>query len=142
MRWTAAPDPTRYVLSRPIAAAPGTVWQCGGTTQVLGVIVRRVTKQSLADYARARLRALGIKDFEWLGRRGTQSAASGLRLKPRDLAKFGSLYLHEGQWNGQPVLPRAWVHESTRRRMTFPKRETRVRVSVVARLLLDTVRRR
>jgi CubicO group peptidase (beta-lactamase class C family) len=122
-----SPDPTRYVLSRPIAAAPGTVWQySGGTTQVLGVIVQRVTKQSLAVYARARLFApLGIKDFEWLGTRGTQSAASGLRLSPRDLAKFGSLYLHEGQWNGQPVLPRAWVHESTRRRMTFPKREAR-----------------
>ena len=122
-----SPDPTRYVLSRPIAAAPGTVWQySGGTTQVLGVIVQRATKQSLADFARARLfTPLGIKDFEWLGTRGTQSAASGLRLRPRDLAKFGSLYLHEGQWNGQTVLPRAWVHESTRRRMTFPKREAR-----------------
>jgi CubicO group peptidase (beta-lactamase class C family) len=116
-------DPMRYVLSRPIAAAPGTVWQYnGGTTQAIGTIVQRATKQGLADYARTVLFSpLGITDFEWVGDlAGVPSAASGLRLRPRDLAKFGSLYLHEGQWNGRPVIPSAWVDESIRRQLTFP----------------------
>jgi CubicO group peptidase (beta-lactamase class C family) len=117
-----SPDPLRYALERPIVAAPGTVWKYnGGTTQVLGAILERATGQPLADYARDRLFSpLGITAFEWIGSNGVPSPASGLRLRPRDLAKFGSLYLHDGEWNGRPVLPRAWVQESTRRRLTFP----------------------
>ena len=98
----------------------------GGTTQVLGAILQRATKQPLADYAREKLFSpLGITTFEWVGSNGVPSPASGLRLRPRDLAKFGSLYLHDGQWNGRQVLPREWVHESTRRRLTFPGQEAR-----------------
>jgi CubicO group peptidase (beta-lactamase class C family) len=121
-------DPLHYVLSRPIVAAPGVSWRYnGGMTQVLGTILQRATKQPLADYARARLFSpLGITDFEWLGNlAGVPSAASGLRLRPRDLAKFGSLYLHDGRWKGREILPPAWVAESTRRRLTFPGLSTR-----------------
>lgn len=120
-----SPDASRYVLARPIVAAPGTTWRYnGGTTHLLGVIVRRATKQPLSDYARTTLFVpLGITAFEWLGR-GGPSAASGLRLKPRDLAKFGSLYLHDGHWDGKQIIPKEWIHESTRRRLTFPGRET------------------
>jgi len=120
---TRSADPMGYVLSRPVAASPGTVWRYnGGTTQVLGTIVQRATKQRLDEYARAVLFSpLGIEDVEWLGNlAGVPSAASGLRLRPRDLAKFGSLYLHEGKWNGRQVIPADWVKESTQRRLTLP----------------------
>jgi len=121
-------DPLRYVLSRPMVAPPGTLWRYnGGTTQLLAAIVQRATGQPIADYARAVLfKPLGITDVDWLGRlAGMPSAASGLRLRPRDLAKFGSLYLHNGQWNGHQVVPREWIEESTRRRLTFPKQQDR-----------------
>jgi CubicO group peptidase (beta-lactamase class C family) len=122
-----SPDPVRYVLGRPIVVAPGGTWRYnGGTTEVLGAILQRATKQSLVDYARSVLFSpLGITAFEWIGARAAPSAASGLRLRPRDLAKFGSLYLHDGQWNGRQVLPRAWVRESTERRLTFPGQKAR-----------------
>jgi CubicO group peptidase (beta-lactamase class C family) len=126
MEWSA--DPLRYVLSRPIVAPAGTSWRYdGGTTQLLGAVVQRATKQPLADYAQAVLfEPLGINDVEWLGRlAGLPSAASGLRLRPRDLAKFGSLYLHGGQWNGHQVVPRGWIEESTRRRLTLPRQSDR-----------------
>jgi CubicO group peptidase (beta-lactamase class C family) len=122
------PEPMHFVLSRPIVGMPGTSWRYnGGTTQALGTIVQRATKQPLADYARAALWSpLGITDVEWLGNLGgVPSAASGLRLRPRDLAKFASLYLHDGRWAGRQILPREWVHESTRRRLTFPGQQAR-----------------
>jgi CubicO group peptidase (beta-lactamase class C family) len=122
-----SPDPARYVLSRPIVAAPGAIFRYnGGMTEVLGAILQRATKQPLIDYARTVLFSpLGITEFEWIGSGKLPSAASGLRLRPRDLAKFGSLYLHDGQWRGRQILPRTWVHESTQRRFTFPGQEAR-----------------
>jgi CubicO group peptidase (beta-lactamase class C family) len=107
-------DPIRYALGRPIVAAPGTVWRYnGGTTQVLGTIVQRATKRPLAEYARSVLLSpLGVTDVEWLGNlAGVPSAASGMRLRPRDLAKFGSLYVHGGRWNDRQVIPPDWVRE-------------------------------
>ena len=121
-------DPMRYVLGRPIVAPPGTVWRYnGGTTQVLGTIVQRVVKRPLADYARDVLWSpMGVTDIEWLGNlAGVPSAASGMRLRPRDLAKFGSLYLHDGRWNDRQVIPQEWVRESTRRRLKLGSQDAR-----------------
>ena len=114
----------RYVLGRPIVAAPGMVLRrtTAATTPVLGAILQRATKQPLADYAREKLFSpLGITTFEWVGSNWRAVAGFGASASDlRDLAKFGSLYLHDGQWNGRQVLPREWVHESTRRRLTLP----------------------
>ncbi len=121
-------DPVRYVLGRPLIAPPGVSWHYnGGTTQAVAAIVQRATKKPLVDYTRDVLFSpLGITDFEWLGRlAGLPSAASGLRLRPRDLAKFGSLYIHDGQWNGHQVVPREWVDESTKRQVAFPGQKGR-----------------
>jgi CubicO group peptidase (beta-lactamase class C family) len=121
-------DPVRYVLSRPIVAPPGTVWRYnGGTTQVLATIVQRATKQPLRDYAQSVLFSpLGVTDVQWLGRlAGLPSAASGMRLRPRDLAKFGSLYVHDGRWNDRQVIPPEWVRESTRRRLKLGSQDAR-----------------
>jgi CubicO group peptidase (beta-lactamase class C family) len=44
---------------------------------------------------------------------GVSDGIAGLYLTPRDLAKYGYLYLKKGNWNGQQVLPAQWVEEST-----------------------------
>ncbi len=58
-------------------------------------------------------RPLGISNYEWLkDARGTPIAASGLRLRPRDLAKFASLYLNNGRWHESQVIPADWIDAS------------------------------
>lgn len=37
----------------------------------------------------------------------------GLTLTPRDMARFGYLYLNHGTWNNQQIIPRSWIDEST-----------------------------
>lgn len=114
--------PLLYALSRKFVVAPGSDFNYnGGLTQVMAAVLVRATKSSLQDYARTKLfEPLGITDVEWVGNlAGMPSAASGLRLRARDLAKFGSLYLHGGKWNGKQVIPSDWIERSTRRHFRF-----------------------
>lgn len=123
IRMTRDSQPLRYALSPAIVAEPGAGFTYnGGLTHVMAAVIERATKSPIEEYARTKLFvALGITGFEWLGDlAGMPSAASGLRLRPRDLAKFGSLYLHAGKWNGQQILPADWIAESTRRHVAFP----------------------
>lgn len=122
IRMTRDPRPLHYVLSRPLVAEPGERFNYnGGLTQVLAAVLQRSTGVPVSEYARRKLFApLGISDVEWLGNLdGLPAAASGLRLRARDLAKIGSLYLHGGRWNGIAVLPAEWVEQSTRRHFVF-----------------------
>jgi CubicO group peptidase (beta-lactamase class C family) len=111
----AASDRCRYVLSRPIAARPGEKFRySGGDTLLLAAVIERATKLRLDKYAEQVLfGALGIERYEWISYPdGTPIAASGLRLLPRDIAKFGLLYLQRGQWHGTQVVPESWVKAS------------------------------
>jgi CubicO group peptidase (beta-lactamase class C family) len=115
--------PLHYVLSRPMAKSPGSEFNYNsGLAEAAGAIVERATKTSLNDYARIKLfEPLGITHYEWIGNlAGKPEAASGLRLRARDFAKFASLYLHGGRWQGTQVLPQDWVEVSTRRSFRFP----------------------
>ena len=122
IRMTRDPDPLHYALSRAFAHDPGAEFNYnGGLVQVMAAVIQRAVKMPIQDYARKKLwEPLGIDTVEWVGDlAGMPSAASGLRLRGRDLAKFGSLYLHGGEWNGRRVLPTDWVELSTRRHFRF-----------------------
>ena len=99
-----AEDRYRFILDRPIVAPPGSVWTYnGGCAALLGRLIARGSGQTLADFAGTALFApLGISTFEWIqGRDGVHFAASGLRLRPRDLARVGEMVLARGRW-GRP----------------------------------------
>jgi CubicO group peptidase (beta-lactamase class C family) len=110
-------DPISYVLAKPTAVPPDTIWNYnGGGTDLLGNIIERVSGKSLPDFARETLfQPLDITDWEWKTYRsnGKISAAAGLRLRPRDAAKIGQLVLDHGVWNGRQLVPAAWIAQST-----------------------------
>ncbi|MBS1767870.1 MAG: serine hydrolase [Acidobacteria bacterium] len=115
-KWT----PSYFVLSRPIAALPGTrfTYNSGGDL-VLADILARATGAPLKDYARTQLfEPLGITDWEWTGDlHGRPMAFTGLRLRPRDMAKLGRLVLDHGVWQGKQIVPAAWIDASLQPRL-------------------------
>lgn len=115
-------DPLAMVLGRPLRDPPGTKWYYnGGLTQVVAGIIERETGKPIDEFAEEVLfEPLGITRYEWLGSRAwprgsSPSAASGLRLRARDLAKIGSVFLHGGLWNGKRVIPAEWIQLSIER---------------------------
>lgn len=110
-----AADRYRFILERPFVTEPGSKWDYnGGATAVLAHLISRGAGTPLFDYAREKLfDPLGIVDAEWvLGTNGEAAAASGLRLRPRDLAKIGQMILGGGRWRGKQLVPMAWLEQS------------------------------
>jgi CubicO group peptidase (beta-lactamase class C family) len=112
-----SPDPVGYVLSQPMVRPPGTAWNYnGGNVEVLAAIIRKVSGKNIEEFAREYLFApLGITRWEWLkihAGSDLPAAASGLRLRSRDLLKFGLLYNQGGEWKGRRVFPAQWVDSS------------------------------
>jgi CubicO group peptidase (beta-lactamase class C family) len=84
-------------------------------TQVLGMIIKKATGKTLSAYAEEKLwKPLGMEsDALWLiDSDGMEAAFCGLNVTLRDYARFGRLYLKNGNWNGRQVVPVAWVRAS------------------------------
>jgi CubicO group peptidase (beta-lactamase class C family) len=117
-----AENPIEMVLSRHVADPPGTVWKYnGGLTELLVPIIEQKTGKRFREFAAEVLFGpLGITNFEWRGSwywqpQGRPSSAWGLRMRARDLAKIGSLVLHDGVWDNQPIVSSEWIQLSIKR---------------------------
>ena len=56
---------------------------------------------------------LGISQYHWpVDAQGVAYGGYGARMLPRDMAKFGYLYLKDGIWDGEQLVPAAWVEAS------------------------------
>jgi CubicO group peptidase (beta-lactamase class C family) len=115
-RMEASRDWIQFVLDQPMAAEPGTAFVYNsGVTQLLSQVLWKATGKHADAYAAEHLfRPLGIERFYWKKTpTGHPDTEGGLFLSPRDLAKIGYLYAHDGNWDGRRLLPPGWVAAST-----------------------------
>jgi CubicO group peptidase (beta-lactamase class C family) len=119
-----AQDPVRAVLERRMVAAPGALYRYGGgNTNVLGKAVQNAVGQRLDGFARDSLfEPLAIeKVWWWLLRDDFVYASGDIALRPRDMARFGLMYLNGGVWNGQMILSPGWVERSATQYTEIPR---------------------
>jgi CubicO group peptidase (beta-lactamase class C family) len=110
-------DWVKFILDLPMLYEPGARSSyCTGGVIVLGSMISYRSGMTLDDYAATWLFGpLDIHESKW--RRspdGKATGGGGLKLRPRDLAKLGQLYLDGGVWNGRRIVAAAWVAESRR----------------------------
>jgi CubicO group peptidase (beta-lactamase class C family) len=118
-------DPISFILSRKLTSTPGTVWNySGASAQLLERILWKATGQRLDKFAGKNLfTPLGIEKYEWvpmLKDKNLTAAAWGLRLRSRDLAKFGLLYMNYGKWGNTQILDSVWVRQSLNAEVSRP----------------------
>jgi CubicO group peptidase (beta-lactamase class C family) len=70
--------------------------------------------EPLAVPSEANIAAYEAAGFAWpVDAQGIHIGSSLLKLRPRDMADLGGLYLQEGRWDGRQVVPETWVHDAT-----------------------------
>jgi len=100
---------------------PGTFWYYNNWDfNVLGTVFERQTKKKIGEAFRDEIAMpIGIQDFrleDMYYDRSTESVHPSYHflLSARDMARFGYLFLRNGNWNGKQIIPKEWIAESTR----------------------------
>jgi hypothetical protein len=99
----------------PLVSEPGTKFHYSNlTSNWLGIIVDRSCGMNLKEYAEEHLFSrLDVIPGEWgQDAEGHNNGCGDLHLTARDAAKFGLLYLNDGIFEGNQIIPTDWVEES------------------------------
>ena len=84
-------------------------------TQMLAMLLEEVTGQPVAKNLEDKIwTKIGMEHdaYYMVDDTGVAWALGGLNATLRDYAKFGQLYLNNGQWNNEQIVPEDWVHAS------------------------------
>ena len=112
-------DSAAYASGKPLETKPGSQWvYSSGTTNIISRIIRDTFGGKEPEYLSFPRRAL----FGPIGMNsatiepdasGTFVGSSFMYATARDWARFGLLYLQDGIWEGERILPEGWVQYST-----------------------------
>ena len=120
-------DKAAYAISRDLEHTPGEYFQySSGTTNILSKIIRQTVGEE--EYHRFPYESLFAKIGMYHAMlepdaSGTFVASSYGYASARDWARLGLLYLSDGVWNGERILPQGWVGYSTTPAPAAPRRE-------------------
>ncbi len=109
-------DAVQFVLDSPMAEEPGVRFNYNtGASHLLSAVIQETTGISTLSFAQKNLFGpLGISGEYWPSDQdGITAGGIGIRMTPRDMAKFGYLYLNDGIWDGVQVVPAEWIETST-----------------------------
>lgn len=115
----------RFVLNRRMVRMPGTAFRydSGGVILMSSILKARTGSHADRFAERYLLEPMGVRQSGWFSNQeGHPHTGGGLDLLPRDMAKFGLLYLRHGRWKDQQIVPENWVIDSTRKHVSFTGR--------------------
>ncbi len=116
-------DWVQAVLDQPMVAEPDTEFNYNsGNAHVLSAIIQETSGLNTRDFAQQYLfDPLGISDIRWqTDINDIPKGGWGMSMKPRDMAKLGYLYLNQGVWDGQQIIPAEWIKATTERHIQVP----------------------
>lgn len=116
LRMGFARNVSKPVLKMKTGKAPGEFDYKSANTQLLALVIEKATGRKLQEYAAEKLWTPLQMEFPatWNDDKAkTVRAFCCINAAARDFAKFGRLFLHNGAWQGQQIVPEEWVRRST-----------------------------
>ncbi len=104
------------ILSLPQRQAPGASFNYStGVSHVLSAVLTEAAGMSVCEFAhRFLFEPLGIEvEFWGVDPQGYFTGGHSVSMTAREIARFGQLYLDEGRWGGEQIVPGWWVAAST-----------------------------
>jgi CubicO group peptidase (beta-lactamase class C family) len=111
-----SPDWVEHILQLPFNKEPGRGFNYHSfNTHILSAIITKATGMSTLAYATTVLFSpLGITKIKWeLDPKGYCIGGWGLSMTAKDMLKFGTLYLNNGRYGGNQIIPAEWIKSST-----------------------------
>jgi CubicO group peptidase (beta-lactamase class C family) len=107
-----------YAASKKLIAEPDSVWSySSGSGNIIQDYLRTAFKshEDYLAYPRiAIFNKAGMRSVVWeVDASGTFVGSSYLYATMRDYARFGLLYMHNGNWLGEQIFPEGWVNYTT-----------------------------
>lgn len=110
-------DWIKFILDLPVSVQPGQAFSyCSGAPIILSAIIKNTSGKTSFQFADENLfTPLGINNYVWEYMPANRENTGGqLHLRPRDMVKFGLLFLNNGNWKGHDIISADWVAESTK----------------------------
>ena len=110
----------RAILGLELEKKPGEKFLYNtGLTHLMSILLTETSGMSTQDFVHKFLfDKIGIHAKHWgQDKKGYYSGGYNLYLTPRELAKFGQLYLQEGKWRGKQIISKKWVADSTQKQV-------------------------
>jgi CubicO group peptidase (beta-lactamase class C family) len=104
-----------HIVDFPLTSDPGTEFGYSNlTSHLLGVIVARACDKDLKSFGQENLFSpIDAEVHRWTPDADNYNWGWGeIYVTARDMAKFGLLYLNDGEYEGDQVVSAAWVRES------------------------------
>jgi len=113
--WVQSPNWVHFILSRPLQSVPGGRMDYStGNTHLLSAILTSVSGGDTWKFAEEALaKPAGFTLARWFqDPQGIYFGGNEMLLTPRQMIKFGELYLHRGRIGNRQVVPAAWIETS------------------------------
>ncbi len=111
-----AENQVAYILNLPMIFEPWTYFNYDtGGTHLLSAIISKASGNSTLEFAQEYLfNPIGIRNYSWdVDNQGYYYGGHGIYMVPRDMARFGYLYLNNGTWDGESIIHTDWVRNTT-----------------------------
>ncbi len=110
---------TVYQPEKPLFP-PGTAFAYWDEAQMMfGRVLTQVLRQSMHDFLKERITdAIGMGEWNWYPEKDVNgipinNGCTNVTINAKQFARWGWLFLNEGNWNGQQLISKKWVKQAT-----------------------------